>query len=94
MQGVAISIFIKDDKRQGKLADVFYLDSYGKREDKYQKLWELKLNKKNFFKNFKTLIVPLLFFCNLKRKQILRQVDLFRFGILCKKIIVKGLFAL
>ena len=50
MQGVAISIFIKDDKRQGKLADVFYLDSYGKREDKYQKLWELKLNKKNFQK--------------------------------------------
>ena len=39
-QGVAISIFIKDSKKQGQLADVYHLDSYGRREEKYQRLWE------------------------------------------------------
>ncbi len=53
-EGVVISIFIKNNKKQGKLADVFYLDSYGKREDKYQRLWEGDLEKMPFKKlNYK-----------------------------------------
>lgn len=39
-QGVAISLMLKKMNSQKKLAQVFYQDIYGKRNDKYQKLWK------------------------------------------------------
>lgn len=50
MQGVAISIFVKNGKKEGKLADVYHLDSYGRRKDKYEKLWESSLSDSGFKK--------------------------------------------
>ena len=51
MQGVAIFIFVKNNKKtKDKLADVFYLDSYGNREEKYKRLWEVDLEQKHFKK--------------------------------------------
>ncbi len=43
MQGVSISIMVKDGSRKGKLAEVNHFDSYGSREGKYQQLWEHSL---------------------------------------------------
>ena len=43
MQGVGISIFVKDGSRKGELAQVMHYDSYGTRQEKYEKLWEQKL---------------------------------------------------
>lgn len=37
-QGVSINIFIKSSKRSQQLAEVYYYDSYGEREQKYQSL--------------------------------------------------------
>ncbi len=60
MQGVAITLFVKTGKKKPKnLADVFHYDLYGKRDFKYDFLWEnniksidfekLKPNKPNLF---------------------------------------------
>jgi len=50
MQGVSISIFVKDGKRKQELADVLHFDSYGNRKEKYEKLWEGKLGNVGFEK--------------------------------------------
>jgi len=42
MQGVSINIFVKTSKSE-KPAQVFHFDSYGRREDKYKKLWDSSL---------------------------------------------------
>ncbi len=52
-QGVAISIFIKKKDSKKKLADVYHTESFGLREEKYQKLNEgefekIKWNKLNY----------------------------------------------
>ena len=44
-EGVAISILHKNNKKQGNLADIFYLDSYGNREEKYKRLWVISIYK-------------------------------------------------
>ncbi|NDC42914.1 MAG: DNA methyltransferase, partial [Chitinophagia bacterium] len=44
-QGVAINIFVKNGKKKaGDLAQVFHFDCFGKREDKYNFLWENSLS--------------------------------------------------
>lgn len=50
MQGVSIFIFIRDDKKKGKLADVLHFDSYGRRREKYEKLWKSNLDNIDFKK--------------------------------------------
>jgi predicted helicase len=68
-QGISINIFVKtNDKKENKIADVFYFEMYGKRDEKYQFLsqqklktikWQkLKFEDNNYFfvpKNFSTL---------------------------------------
>lgn len=50
-QGVSISLFIKTNKkRKGQLAEVYYYDLYGKRENKYEFLTEHSLNNIDFGK--------------------------------------------
>lgn len=39
-QGVSINIFVKKKSRQKRLAEVYYYDSYGKRDEKYRWLFE------------------------------------------------------
>lgn len=46
MQGVAISIMVKDGSRNGKLAKVKHADLYGRRKDKYESLWKGSLSKR------------------------------------------------
>ncbi|MDQ6967080.1 MAG: type ISP restriction/modification enzyme, partial [Mariprofundaceae bacterium] len=43
MQGVSINIFVKHKKKSSNLADVYHLDLYGKRNEKYQALQESSL---------------------------------------------------
>ncbi len=44
-QGVSINIFIKNGKKKsGELAQVFHFDLFGKREEKYNFLWENSLS--------------------------------------------------
>jgi hypothetical protein len=44
-QGVSINIFVKNGKKKaGELAQVFHFDCFGKREDKYNFLWENSLS--------------------------------------------------
>ena len=44
-QGVSINIFVKNSKKKaGELAQVFHFDCFGKREDKYNFLWENSLS--------------------------------------------------
>jgi len=44
-QGVSINIFVKNGKKKaGDLAQVFHFDCFGKREDKYNFLWENSLS--------------------------------------------------
>lgn len=43
-QGVSISVMVKDGSKQEKLATVKYSDLYGKRQEKYEKLWASSLN--------------------------------------------------
>lgn len=44
MQGVSISIMVKDGSRKGKLAEVRHADLYGGRSGKYEALWEGSLS--------------------------------------------------
>lgn len=50
MQGVSISILVKDGSRKEKLAEVKHFDSYGSRQGKYQQLWEHSLKTAPFAK--------------------------------------------
>ncbi|UAM96845.1 DNA methyltransferase [Polaribacter litorisediminis] len=51
MQGVAITIFVKTDKKnKNELGDVFHYDLYGKRDLKYDFLWKSSLKAINFEK--------------------------------------------
>jgi predicted helicase len=51
MQGVAITIFVKTDKKQkNKLGQVFHYDLFGKRDIKYDFLWNSSLKSINFEK--------------------------------------------
>ncbi len=43
MQGVGISIFVKDGSRKGEMAQIKHYDSYGTRQKKYERLWEDRL---------------------------------------------------
>jgi predicted helicase len=45
MQGVAISIMVKDGSRKGNLAEVKHADLFGNRTEKYEALWEGSLMK-------------------------------------------------
>ncbi|MFN5351729.1 MAG: type ISP restriction/modification enzyme [Alphaproteobacteria bacterium] len=49
-QGVAIIIAIKTSQKKSKLAEVNHADFWGKREDKYNLLWEKSLNNIEFKK--------------------------------------------
>ena len=54
MQGVAIIIAVKTKEKSNILAPVYYLDSYGKRDIKYKRLWESNLETMSFQKlNYK-----------------------------------------
>jgi predicted helicase len=48
MQGVAIIIGVKTKENQNKLAKVHHIDFYGKRKDKYERLWENDLKDLEF----------------------------------------------
>ncbi|MFA5593261.1 MAG: type ISP restriction/modification enzyme [Micavibrio sp.] len=49
-QGVSISIFVKTQEKSKKLADVYHADSFGLREDKYDRLENENLKKTEFSK--------------------------------------------
>ena len=54
MQGVCISIMVKNNQNKNKLADVLHFDSYGRRKEKYEKLSNGNLNNVDFIKlNYK-----------------------------------------
>ncbi|KAF0117183.1 MAG: adenine specific DNA methyltransferase [Hyphomonadaceae bacterium] len=48
MQGVGISIFVKDGSSRNELADIKHLDLFGNRSEKYDSLWKNSLENMDF----------------------------------------------
>lgn len=48
MQGVSISIFVRQDKKSRKSPEIYHYDLYGNRESKYQFLWNNSIDSVNW----------------------------------------------